>query len=107
MRIVTKHGFKKPEENDLNNYELGYSIDEKTLYIKDPHNGIVQIGTHVDEETLRKALADMNISGISAENIDLSNLNLKLDGAKLSLLNDKITLSSVDFSSWFDGGTWG
>lgn len=103
MRIVTKHGFKKPTEQDLNNYELGYSIDEKTLYIKDPVNGIVQVGYNIDEETLRKVLADMDITG---SNIDLSNLHLKLDGARLSLINDQIALSSVDFSDWFDGGTW-
>ena len=47
----------------------------------------------------------MNITGINVD-ADLSNLNLKLDGAKLSLLNDKVALSTVDFSSWFDGGTW-
>jgi hypothetical protein len=105
MRIVTKHGFKKPTEQDLNNYELGYSVDEQTLYIKDPVNGIVKIGYNIDKETLKEVLADMNITGINVD-ADLSNLNLKLDGAKLSLLNDKVALSTVDFSSWFDGGTW-
>lgn len=34
MTITIKHGYETPLSSDLNNYQLGWSIDDKCLYIK-------------------------------------------------------------------------
>lgn len=36
MYYILRHGFKKPNKENLIDYQLGWSSEEKALYIKDP-----------------------------------------------------------------------
>jgi hypothetical protein len=56
MNIKTRHGYEKPIESDLEDYQLGWSIDEGCLYIKDPS----QQGDKVLRVLSDKALLDAN-----------------------------------------------
>lgn len=56
MNIKTRHGYEKPIESDLEDYQLGWSIDEGCLYIKDPS----QEGDKVLRVLSDKALLDAN-----------------------------------------------
>ena len=56
MNIKTRHAYEKPIESDLEDYQLGWSIDEGCLYIKDPS----QQGDKVLRVLSDKALLDAN-----------------------------------------------
>lgn len=62
MNIKTRHGYETPLESDLEDYQLGWSIDDGCLYIKDPQ-------TSNKNKVLRvlsdKALLDANQKFIS------------------------------------------
>lgn len=43
MIISVKHGYETPLPDDLNNYQLGWSIDDKCLYIKNEDGNIYPV----------------------------------------------------------------
>ena len=43
MVTLVKHGFEKPIATDLEEYQLGWSIDESCLYIKDKNGEIKEV----------------------------------------------------------------
>lgn len=54
MEIKIKHGYEKPNENDLNSFQLGWAINDGILYIKDEDGGIKPvISKSFIEDTIR------------------------------------------------------
>lgn len=96
MNIKTRHGYEKPIESDLEDYQLGWSIDEGCLYIKDPS----QQGDKVLRVLSDKALLDANQKFIKELQDSLNNFS---DGEiakakeELKKLYEKKTTYVIEF----------
>lgn len=96
MNIKTRHGFEKPTEQDLADYQLGWSIEEGCLYIKDP----TQDGEKVIRVLSDKALLDANQKFISELQTSLNNFSdSEISKAKeeLKKLYEKKTTYVIEF----------
>ena len=96
MNIKTRHGFEKPTEQDLADYQLGWSIEEGCLYIKDP----TQYGEKVIRVLSDKALLDANQKFISELQTSLNNFSdSEISKAKeeLKKLYEKKTTYVIEF----------
>lgn len=96
MNIKTRHGFEKPTEQDLADYQLGWSIEEGCLYIKDP----TQDGEKVIRVLSDKALLDANQKFISELQTSLNKFSdSEISKAKeeLKKLYEKKTTYVIEF----------
>lgn len=96
MNIKTRHGYEKPIESDLEDYQLGWSIDEGCLYIKDPS----QEGDKVLRVLSDKALLDANqkfIKELQNSLNDFSDTEISKAKEELKKLYEKKTTYVIEF----------
>ena len=96
MNIKTRHGYEKPIESDLEDYQLGWSIDEGCLYIKDPS----QEGDKVLRVLSDKALLDANqkfIKELQNSLNDFSDAEISKAKEELKKLYEKKTTYVIEF----------
>ena len=96
MNIKTRHGYEKPIESDLEDYQLGWSIDEGCLYIKDPN----QQGDKVLRVLSDKALLDANqkfIKELQNSLNDFSDAEISKAKEELKKLYEKKTTYVIEF----------
>ena len=96
MNIKTRHGYEKPIESDLEDYQLGWSIDEGCLYIKDPS----QQGDKVLRVLSDKALLDANqkfIKELQNSLNDFSDAEISKAKEELKKLYEKKTTYVIEF----------
>ena len=58
--LKIKHGNSPPQSENLENYELGYSISDKGLYTKDENNEIVHLNKTLSYEDIFNLLYPIN-----------------------------------------------
>ena len=58
--IMIKHGAKAPTVANLNDFELGYSINEQKLYIKEVKNGAATLRSFSTDGKMNESLTQIN-----------------------------------------------
>lgn len=95
MNIITRHGFETPIATDLAEYQLGWSIDDGCLYIKDPQatgeNKILRVVSD-------KALLESNFTATLKKILnDYSDSEIEKAKEELKKLYEKKTTYVIEF----------